>query len=116
MQIIFACMLTALVVVNFHWRGSETQVGMFFLREYYFTPSEDNKNILDINGDKLKTKTPANGFFRGLNRELNPEEKHTEQAMRSVIDKSVKQHVDGVVKYTTRAYRKGEYRPANKEC
>ena len=73
------------MVCNFHWRGSETEAGKFFIREYYFEPSKDNKRLLAINGKKLKTRTPAEGFFRGINRRIDPNKTMSEEAMRVII-------------------------------
>jgi hypothetical protein len=113
---IVGLVIASIMVCNFHWRGSETDAGKFFIREYYFEPSKDNKRLLAINGEKLKTRTPAEGFFRAMNRRIDPKTNMSEEAMKVVIDGMVAQHVAGSVKYAPAGYRKGEYRPQGGNC
>ena len=40
---IVGLVIASIMVCNFHWRGSETEAGKFFIREYYFEPNKDNQ-------------------------------------------------------------------------
>ena len=50
--------------------------------------------------EEVEDTNPAEGFFRGINRRIDPNKTMSEEAMRVIIDQMVATHVAGTVLHT----------------